>query len=62
LVVRNWLVAGPFGGPGAEKFAWNLDVAGKGAARKFYEAATSPPDGGNVDPKAVFSGEMIKGW
>lgn len=34
----------------------------KDAMRKFCEAATYPPDNGHVDPAAVFTGEMIRGF
>ena len=62
LLVRNWLVCGPFGGPGAERF--NADPQGdaKAAARRFCDAAQYPPDGGNVDAQAVYQGEMIRGY
>jgi hypothetical protein len=67
--VRNWLVCGPFGGPGAEKFSWNPNgkVPGtnkdqKEAVREFFETATYPPDDGKVDVKARFTGDLIKGW
>ena len=42
--VREWLICGPFGGPGAEKFNW--DPRNKEEVKRFYEAATFPPDNG----------------
>ena len=58
--VREWLICGPFGGPGAEKFNW--DPRNKEEVKRFYEAATFPPDNGVVDLDAVYTGEMIRGW
>ncbi|MDQ3812814.1 MAG: hypothetical protein M3347_02555, partial [Armatimonadota bacterium] len=58
--VPNWLIAGPFGGPGAEKFS--RDPQNKTEVSQFYEAATYPPDNGQVDTKAVFEGEQIRGY
>jgi hypothetical protein len=62
LVVRNWLVCGPFGGPGAEKFAPDLLDDAKGAARQFCDAAQYPPDSGKVDTQAVYQQEMTRGY
>ena len=69
LVVHNWLLCGPFGGPGAEKFAWDLrdNLPGttkdyKQAGREFCEAATYPPDDGKVDLQAVYQGAMVRGY
>jgi len=69
VVVRNWLICGPFGGPGAEKFTRDpRDVMPgtnkdwKQAARDFCEAATYPPDDGKVDLQAVFTGDAIRGY
>ncbi|HSI36942.1 MAG TPA: hypothetical protein VK986_25370, partial [Tepidisphaeraceae bacterium] len=68
-VVRNWLVCGPFGGPGAEKFkndpngpvpGTNIEM--KKAVREFCEAAVYPPDTAGVDLAARYTGEMIKGY
>src|SRR5207302_213029 len=56
VVIRNWLICGPFGGPGTEKF--RADPGGvvpgttiemKKAVRDFCEAAAYPPDSGEVD-------------
>ena len=69
VVVRHWLLAGPFGGPGAEKFkndpngviaGTNLEM--KKAVRTFCEAARYPLDGAPVDLKAVFTGDLIRGY
>jgi hypothetical protein len=58
--VRQWRIAGPFGGPGAERFSW--DPRNKDEVKRFYEAATYPPDDGTVDLEAVFTGELIRGY
>jgi len=58
--VRRWLIAGPFGGPGAERFS--ADPGNKEEVRAFFEAASFPPDDGQVDAKAVFTGAMIQGY
>ena len=69
VVVQNWMICGPFGGPGAEKF--RPDLLGllpgtkkdyKQAGRELCEAAVYPPDDGVVDTKAAFTGEMIRGY
>lgn len=69
VLIRNWLLCGPFGGPGTEQFSWNPGgyIPGtkkdqKEAVRELCEAAKYPPDDGKVDPKAVFTGDIIKGW
>lgn len=58
--VRNWLVCGPFGGPGAEKFTWN--PRDKNEVQKFFEAAVYPPDSGKMDPKETFKGPLVSGY
>ena len=60
VAVPNWLVAGPFGGAGAEKF--RNDPANKPEVNAFYEAAKYPLDNGVVDTKAVFEGAQIRGY
>ncbi len=60
VVVQHWHLLGPFGGPGAEKFT--RDPQNKPEVQKFYEAATFPPDDGNVDLKASYEGPQIKGY
>jgi len=69
VVVRHWQLCGPFGGPGAERFRYDLsgpmpgtDKDFKQAAREFCEAARFPPDDGAVDLAAVYSGAMIRGY
>lgn len=69
VLVRNWLICGPFGGPGAENFkadpngkmpGSNKDM--KQAVREFCDAAKYPPDDGKVDLKASYKGEMLTGY
>ncbi|HEX8914664.1 MAG TPA: hypothetical protein VF796_20100 [Humisphaera sp.] len=69
VVVRNWLVCGPFGGPGAEKFRADLNGQMPGttkdwkqAAKQFAEAATYPPDAGPIDLAAVYRGDLLRGY
>ena len=61
VAIRNWMISGPFGGPGAEKFSPD-PRENKEAVRRFYEAASFPPDDGAVDVKAVFEGPMVQGY
>ncbi len=68
VVIRNWLACGPFGGPGAERFVYDLNGKEPGTnrdwkqvGREFSEAAGYPPDGG-VDTNAVYTGEMVRGY
>lgn len=62
MVVRNWQVCGPFGGPGAEAF--NDDPPGpmKEAVQRFFQAASYPPDSGAFAADAIFAGEQVAGW
>lgn len=62
LVLRNWLVCGPFGGPGAEAFNWDPPGKMKDEVRAFYERATYPPDAGSFDVAATFGGAQIAGY
>ncbi|HCE44508.1 MAG TPA: hypothetical protein DET40_13255, partial [Lentisphaeria bacterium] len=69
VAIRKWLICGPFGGPGAEKLTWdpNGKMPGteknwKDATIEFCEAQKYPPDDGKVDTKAVYKGEIIKGY
>ncbi|MGD0898128.1 MAG: hypothetical protein ABR915_09860, partial [Thermoguttaceae bacterium] len=70
LVLRNWLICGPFGGPGAEKFTPDLSdqplpgtkKGAKQAGREFCEAASYPPDDKKVDLRAVYRGELVGGY
>ncbi len=69
IVVRDWLLVGPFGGPETERFrqdpggliqGTNLDM--KDAVRDFFRGEHFPPDKAEVDPKAVFSGPLVRGY
>lgn len=62
MVLRNWMICGPFGGPGAEKFNWDPPGKMKDDVRAFFEKASYPPDSGTFDPKAVFTGEQLTGY
>jgi len=69
ITIRKWLICGPFGGPGAEKLTWDpngnmpgTDKNWKDATTEFCEAQKYPPDDQKVDMKAVFKGEIIKGY
>jgi hypothetical protein len=69
VTVRNWLICGPFGGHGAEKFKADpngkmpgTDKDMKKAVQEFCEAAKYPPDDGGVDPSAEFKGDLIRGY
>ena len=69
VTVRHWLLCGPFGGPGAEKFTAdpNGHMPGtnkdwKQATQEFCEAAIYPPDDGKVALDAVFRGDAIRGY
>lgn len=60
VIAREWMICGPFGGPGAEAFNW--DPRNKEEVSRFFEAAKYPPDDGVADLKAEYTGEMIRGW
>lgn len=60
IAARNWLILGPFGGPGAEKFV--ADPRNKKEVEAFYEQAAFPPDDLVVDPAVKFTGEQIAGY
>jgi hypothetical protein len=69
VTVRNWLVCGPFGGPGAEQFRNDPNgplpgtmIEMKKAVRDFCEKAVFPPDTEPVDLAAKYTGEMIRGY
>lgn len=69
VTVRHWQICGPFGGPGAEKFMWDLrgKMPGtnqdyKQAGREFCEAGKYPPDDDVVDPTEAYTGEIIRGY
>ena len=68
-MLRNWLICGPFGGAGAEKFAPDLmgplpgtKKDAKQAGREFCEAAGYPPDNRKVDLQAMYRGELVRGY
>jgi hypothetical protein len=69
VLVRHWLVCGPWGGPEAERFSPDpngkmpgTNIDWKEAVRQFCEAAEYPPDSGKVDRDAVFRGEQLRGY
>jgi hypothetical protein len=64
VVVRDWLVCGPFGGGPAKTFYRDPSLAGRDSdpVSRFFDAASYPPERGGVDPKAVFTGDMIRGY
>lgn len=62
LLVRGWLACGPWGGPGAETFSWDLHGPDKDRAKKFFAAAQYPPDDFHVDPAASFTGPLTQGY
>ncbi len=62
MVLRNWMILGPFGGPGAEKFTWDPPGKMKDEVRAFFEQARYPPDSGTFDPKATFTGDQLTGY
>jgi hypothetical protein len=62
LILRNWQVCGPFGGPGAERFVWDPPARMKEEVRGFFEKAVYPPDGGAFDVDGVFTGAQTTGY
>jgi hypothetical protein len=69
VTVRHWLICGPFGGPGADKFTRDpydlmpgTSTDWKQAAREFCEAARYPLDDHQVGLDAVFQGEQVRGY
>ncbi|HYG77350.1 MAG TPA: hypothetical protein VEK08_20255 [Planctomycetota bacterium] len=69
LIVRNWTICGPFGGPGAEKFKDDPNGIFPGTNKNFKDvvadfckSAIYPPDKGPIDFNARYSGEMIQGY
>jgi hypothetical protein len=62
VVIRNWLVCGPFGGPGAEQFRPDPRDKMKDAIRAFCDSAHYPPDDGKVDLAAVYKGDDLRGY
>ncbi len=69
VLVRNWLICGPFGGPGTEKFSYdpNGPVPGtnrdmKQAVVEYCNALQTPLDDGKIDPAATFTGPAVQGY
>jgi hypothetical protein len=69
VTVRHWLICGPFGGSGAEKFTSDpnglmpgTNKDWKQAAREFCEAASQPFDDGKIALDAVFKDGQIRGY
>jgi len=62
ILVRNWLIAGPFGGPGAEKFTEHMHPRDTPDILEFFEKASYPPDSHVVNPAEKFSGAQITGY
>lgn len=69
VVVRNWQILGPFGGPGAEKFAPDpngnfpgTDVEFKKVVQEFCEKLAPPPQGKPVDLSVEFRGPQVQGY
>ena len=69
VTIKNWLICGPFGGPGAEKMT--RDPKGmmpgtkkewKIATKEFCEAQSYPPDDHKVDTNITYKGELIQGY
>ena len=61
VTVRNWLVCGPFGGPGAEQFRADPSGKMKDAVLSFCKNAHYPPDD-HLDFSAVYKGDEIHGY
>ncbi len=59
-VPPQWLILGPFGGPGAEKFTY--DPSNKQEVEAFYRKAKYSPEGKPVDRKARYQGPEISGF
>ena len=62
LIVRNWLICGPWGGPGAEKFTYDLGGGDKDRGHAFSDTAKYPPDNLKVDVAAKWSGPEVRGY
>jgi len=69
VLVRNWQIIGPFGGPGAEFFRY--DPMGpmpgshkdmKQAVVEFCSALKTPLDDCAIDPAATFTGPLVQGY
>jgi hypothetical protein len=62
VVVRNWQINGPWGGPGAEGFKADLSGAEKDKGRRFCDGAVYPPDAAELNLRATYRGELSKGY
>jgi len=62
LFVHNWLICGPWGGPGAETFVYDLGGSEKDRGRAFCDAAKYPPDSLKVDLAAKYAGPENRGY
>lgn len=62
VVVRNWRVLGPLGGPDAERFKDDPQGKMKDDVRAFYDKTVFPPDQGPVDFNATYAGDVVRGW
>lgn len=62
VVVRRWLINGPWGGPGAEAFKPDLPGSDKDKGRTFGEASQYPPDEAGASFSATYRGPLTKGY
>ena len=62
LAISRWLICGPFGGPGAQKFSADPQGPMKDEVRSFYEKAVYPPDSASIKESDMFSGAIVKGY
>ena len=69
VAVKQWMICGPFGGPGAEKLTRDpnglmpgTNKNWKDGTKEFCEAQTYPPDDLQVDPAARYKGQIIQGY
>ena len=63
ITIKNWLVCGPFGGPGFEQGSKDPQEPNlKKSVQKLSDEARYPPDSGIVDKQAIFSGPLLKGY
>ena len=69
VIVKKWMICGPFGGPGAEKLTRDpnglmpgTNKNWKDATKEFCEAQKYPLDDLKVDPTAVYKGGIVQGY
>jgi hypothetical protein len=62
VLLSNWEVIGPFGGPGAKKFSWDVRGEMKKEAMEYCESLKFPVDEGKVDLSAEYTGPIVEGW